>query len=94
MVGTYYEGSGATLDAALRCFKGEQPIERFDAPQFLVEIFRTGNDGERVASVTSGRSYDHVLGLAQHIADLNTRGAYTCGLSGYRTRVTVRGYYQ
>ncbi len=94
MVQKHYERSGATLEAALSCFRGERPIERFDAPRFQVEIFRTGKDGERVADVTSGRPYDHVLAIAQNIANSNTQGAYTPGVPGYRTMVTVSGYYQ
>ena len=94
MVGQYYEGSGATLEAALREIPGRYKLNHFDAPRFQVEIFRKGKDGERVADVTSGRPYDHVLELAQNVANLNTEGAYTPGLPGYRTRVTVRGNYQ
>ena len=94
MVGKYYERSGATLEAALSGFSGERPIECFDGLKFQVEIFRTGKDDERVADVTSGRPYNHVLAIAQNIANLNTQGAYTPDLSGYHTRVTVRGNYK
>ncbi len=94
MVGKHYEGSGATLEAALKEIPGRYKLNHLDALQFRVEIFRKGKEGKLVADVTSGRPYDHVLSLANSIADQNTRGMYLSEPSRYRRVVTVRGWYQ
>ena len=62
-----------------------------------IEIFRRNPDatpGQRVAEITSGRSYGHALLLAQGIAETNTRGEYNPDHYNFGMAVSVTGYYE
>ncbi len=91
-----YEGSGKTLDEALEGFEGDKTLGSFSRHKLHIEIFRRNPDatfGQRVAEITSRRSYERALQLAQGIAETNTKEKYNLNHYNFGMTVSVTGYY-